>query len=130
MKFPYLWEIFKYCLKKSAHPKRKLEIKPHSTFFVDGITQSHVGVDTVSMDCMPPSHSIVPPSPSDVEDHVCTPVDNSHSPNITQLNFHADLVVSPSSSHMNYFLQPLSSHLGVPPVMLSYVCPFWILHLL
>jgi len=38
MKFNYLWDRFKYCFKKFAHPKRKLEIKPFSTFFIDGAT--------------------------------------------------------------------------------------------
>jgi len=104
MKFPYLWDQFEYCLKKSARPKRKLEIKHHSTFFVDRTAQSHVGSSTVSMECPPPSHSTVPPSLSDAEDHVCTPVHPSHSPNITPLNFRADLVMSPLSSHMHSFL--------------------------
>jgi len=114
MNFTYLWDRFKYCLEKSARPKRKLDVK-HCSTFIDGTTQSHVGAGTVSTDCPPPSHSIVPPSPNDVEDHVCTPVHPSHSPNITPLHFRADLVVSRSSSHVRSFLQPLSSHSGVPP---------------
>ena len=60
MKFSYLWYRFKYCLKKSAHPKRKLDIKPHSTFFIDGTAQSHVGAGIVSTNCPLPSHSIAP----------------------------------------------------------------------
>jgi len=115
MKFSYLWDRFEYCLKKSTHPKRKLYIKPHSTFFIDGTTQSHVGAGTVSTDCPPPSHLVAPPLPSDVEDHAHTPVNPSHSPNITPLNFRADSVINPSSSHMNSFLRPPSLHSGVPP---------------
>lgn len=95
MKFSYLWDRFEYCLKKSAYPKNKLDIKPRSTFFIDGTMQSHLGTGTVSTDCLPPSHSAAPPIPSDVEDHAHTPVHPSHSPNITPLDFHVDLVVSP-----------------------------------
>lgn len=43
MKFAYLWDQFNYCLKKYSHPKRKIDVKPRSTFFVDGTVQSHVG---------------------------------------------------------------------------------------
>ena len=115
MKFYYLWDRFEYCLKKSTHPKRKFEIKPRSTFFIDGAVQSHVDANTISTDCPPSSHSTTPPLPSDVEENTHTPVHPSHSPNITSLNFHVELVVSPLSSHMHSCLQPLSSHLGVPP---------------
>ena len=114
MKFAYLWDRFEYCLKKSAHPKRKLDIKPRSTFFIDGTAQSHVGESTVSMDHPPPSHSTVPPSPSDAKDHVCTSVHPLLPPNIIPVNFRVDLVVSPSSSHVHSFLQPPSLHSGVP----------------
>lgn len=103
MKFAYLWDWFEYCLKKSAHPKRNIDVKPRSTFFFNGATQSHVGVGIVSMDCSPPSHSTVPPSLCDVEDHVHTFVQPSHPPNITPHNFCIDLLVSPSSSHMHSF---------------------------
>ena len=68
MKFAYLWDQFEYCLKKYTHPKRKLDVNPRSTLFVDGTAQSHVGEGTISMDYSPPFHSTVPPSPSDVED--------------------------------------------------------------
>jgi len=115
MKFSYLWDQFEYCLKKSARPKRKLDIKPLSTLFIDGTTQSHVGADTISTDCLHPSHSVAPPLPSDVEDHAHTPIHHSYSPNITPLDFRVDLVVTPSSSHMHSFLRPPSSHSGVPP---------------
>ena len=74
MKFAYLWDWFEYCLKKSTHPKKKIDVKPRSTFFVDGTVQSHVGACTVSTDCPPPSHSTTPPLPSDVEDHAHTTV--------------------------------------------------------
>jgi len=47
MKFAYLWDRFEYYLKKSAHPKRKFEIKPWSTFFIDGAAQSHEEAGTV-----------------------------------------------------------------------------------
>lgn len=114
MKFTYLWDWFEYCLKKSAYSKRNLDVKTHPTFFIDGIVQSHVGSSIVSMDCLPPSHSTVPPFPCDVEDHVHTPVQPSHPPNITPLNFRTELVVSPSSSHMHSFLKSLSLHSGVP----------------
>lgn len=103
MKLAYLWDQLEYCLKKSSRPKRKLEIKPRSTFFIDGIVQSHVGARIVSTDFPPPSHSTVPPSPYDVEDHVHTIVQPSHPLNITPYNFRTNLFVSPSSSHMNYF---------------------------
>lgn len=115
MKFAYLWDQFEYCPRKYAHPKRKLDVKPCSTFFSYGTVKPHEGESTVSMDCPPPSHSTIPPLSSDVEDHVRTFVHPSHPPNITPLIFHAELVVSPSSSHMHYFLQTLSSHSGVPP---------------
>lgn len=104
MKFAYLWDRFKYCLKKSSRPKRKLDVKPRSTFFIDGTVQSHVGAGTISMDSPLPSHSTIPPSPSDAEDHVRTFFHPSHPPNITSLNFCVELVVSPSSSHMHSFL--------------------------
>lgn len=104
MKFTYFWDEFEYCLKKFSRPKRNLHVKPHSTFFVYGTVQSHVGAWTVSTDYLPPFHSIGPPSSSDVEGHVFTSVHSSHPPNITPLNFHAELVVSPLSSHLNYFL--------------------------
>jgi len=81
-----------------------LDIKPHSTFFIDGIVKSHVGAGTVSTNYLPPSHSVAPSLPNDVEDHAHTHVHPSNSPNIIPLYFHVDLVVSPSSSHMNYFL--------------------------
>lgn len=115
MKFAYLWDRFEYFLKKSVHPKRNLDVKPCSTFFIDGTTQSHEGASTVSMGCLPPFHSIVPPSPNDAEDQVHTSLHSSHPSNITPLNFHTELVVSPSSSHMHYFIRPPSSHPGVPP---------------
>ena len=115
MKFSYLWDRFKYFLKKSARPKRKLEIKPRSTFFIDGVAQSHVDADTISTDYLPPSHSTAPPLPNDVEDHAHTPVHPSHSPNITSLNFHVDLVVSPLSCHMHFFSQPSSLYSANPP---------------
>ena len=105
MKFAYLWDRFKYCLKRFARPKRKFEIKPRSTFFIDGAAQSHVDAVTVSTNCLPSSHSTAPPLPSDVEDHAHTPVHPSHSPNLTSLNFCTDLVVSPSSSHMHSFFR-------------------------
>ena len=66
------------------------------------------------MDYLPPSHSTIPPSSCDAEDHVHTSIHPSHPPNITALNFHKELVVSPLSSHMHYFLRPSSSHSGVP----------------
>ena len=126
MIFSYLWDSFKFCLKKYAHSKKMLAIKPHSIFFIDGALQSHVDVGIVSTNCPPPSHSTAPPLPSDVEDHAHTPVHLSHSPNITSLNFHADLVVSPSSSHMHSILQPSSSHLGVGSSRLK-CCALWVL---
>jgi len=107
--------LFDYFLKKSVRPKRKFEIKPHATFFIDGAMKSHVDAVTISADCLLPSHSTAPPLLSDVEDHPHTPVHLSHSPNITSLNFCADLVVIPLSSHMHFLLQHPSSHLGVPP---------------
>lgn len=115
MNFTYIWNRFEYCLKKFVCPKRKLDVNPRSTFFVDGIAQSYVGAGTISMDCPPPSHSTVPPSLGDVEDHVGTFVHPSHPTNITPLNFRAELVVIPSNSHMHYFLRPPSSQSGVPP---------------
>lgn len=115
MKFAYLWDRFEYCLKKFSHPKRKLDVKPRSTFFTDGTMQSHVGSSTVSTDFPPPFHSTVPPSPSDVEDHVRTSFHYSHALTITPLNFPAELVVNPLSSHMHSFFRPPSSHSGVPP---------------
>ena len=69
---------------------------------------------TVSTLCPPPSQSGTPPLPSDVEDHAHTPVHPSHSPNITPLHFHADLVVSPSNCHVHSFLRPPSLHSGIP----------------
>ena len=73
-----------------------------------------MGVGTVLAECAPPSHSTIPPSPSDAEDHLRTSVHPPHPPKITPLNFHAELVVSPSSYHMCYFIQPPSSHSSVP----------------
>lgn len=104
MKFSYLWDQFMYFLKKYARPKKKLEIKPRSTFFSDGAAQSHVDVVIVSTDCLPSPHSIAPPLASDVEDHPHTLFQLSYPPKITSLNFCADLVVSPSSSHMHFVL--------------------------
>jgi len=80
MRFYYLWDWFKYFLKKFAYPKRKLDVKPFSTFCVDGTAQSHAGAGTISMDCPPPFHSIVPPSSSDAKDHVPISVHSSHPP--------------------------------------------------
>ena len=114
MKFLDFWDQFELCIKKYARPKRKLDVKPCSTFFIDGTTQSHVQSGTVSTECLPPSHSVVPPSPSDIEDHVHTFVHPSHPPNITPLKFRSELVVSPSSYHMHSFLLLSSSHSGVP----------------
>jgi len=113
MKFSYPWDKFEYCLKKSTCPKRNLEIKPLSTFFIDGAAQSHVDVNTVSTDCLPSSHSIAIPLPSDAKENTHTRVHPSHSPNITSPNFRIDLVVSPSSSHMHSCLRPPSLHVGV-----------------
>ena len=104
MKFAYIWDQFEYFLKKYAYPKKKLEIKPRPTFFIDEVVQSHVEAGTVSTDCPPSSHSTTPPLLSDVEDHAHTLVHISHPPNITSLNFHVDLVVNPSSSHMHSYL--------------------------
>ena len=104
MKFAYLWDRFENFPKKSSRPKRKLDIKPLSTFSIDVTVQSHVGVGTVSTDCPPPSHLAPPPLPSDVEDHAHTPVHPSQPLNITSLNFCAYLVVNPSSPHMHSFL--------------------------
>lgn len=61
----------------------------------------------------PPSHSIVPPSPSDAEDYVHTYFQHSHPTNISPLNFCANLVVSPSSSHMQFSSTSLFTP-GVP----------------
>jgi len=36
MKFSYIWDRFDYFLNKSAHPNKDFDIKPFSTFFVDG----------------------------------------------------------------------------------------------
>lgn len=104
MKFSYIWDRFEYYLKTSAFPKRKFEIKPRSTFFVDGVAQSHVEACIVSTNSLPSSYSTTPPLPSDVENHPHTPVRPSHPPNITSLNFHENLVVSPSIPHMHSFL--------------------------
>lgn len=79
-------------------------MKPHSTFFIDGATQSHVDAVIISIDYFSSSHSTAPTLPSDVEDHAHTLVHISHSPNITSLYFHTDLVVSPLSSHMHSIL--------------------------
>ena len=114
MKFSYLWDQFKYCLKKSTHPKRNPEIKRRPTFFIDGAVQSHVDADTLSANCLPSSHPTSPPLPSDADGHAHTPVHPSHSPNITSLNFSVYVVVSPLSSHMHSCLWPPSSHSGVP----------------
>jgi len=124
MKFAYIWYRFESCLKKSACPKRKIDVKPHSAFFTDGTAHSHVGVGIVSTDYPPPSHLTVPPSPSDVEDHVCTPVQPSHPPNITPFNFHTYLVVIPSSSHMDSFFDLCLHTQGFLQMMMSCVCPF------
>lgn len=104
MKFSYIWDQFKHFLKKYALPKKKLEIKPHSTFFSEGAAQSHVDAVTVLTDCLPSSHSTGPPLPSDVEHHAHTLVQLSHPPNFTSLNFCTNLVVIPSSSHMHFVL--------------------------
>jgi len=80
------------------------EMKPHLTFFTDGVTQYHVVVSTISTNYLPSSHPIAPPLPIDVEYHAHTLVQFSHPPNITSLIFHIELVVSPSSSHMNSIL--------------------------
>lgn len=104
MKFSYLWDQFEYFLKKSSNPKKKLEIKPRSTFFINGAVQSHVDASIVSNDSLPSSHSTTPPLLSDVEGHAHTLVHLSHPPNITSLNFRADLVVISSSYHMHSFL--------------------------
>ena len=130
MKFSYLWDRFEYFLKNSACPKKKLEIKPHSTFFIDGVAQSHVDAGTVSTNYLPPSHSTTPPLLSDVEYHAHTNFQFSHSANTTSLNFHIELVLCPSISHMHYVLQPSSSYLVFIWMMLSFSRPFRTLHLL
>lgn len=104
MKFSYLWDWFEYFLKKYARPKRKFEIKPHSTFFVDGAAQSHVEASIISTNFPSSSYLTTLLLPSDVEDHAHTPVYPSNPSNITSLNFRTDLVVNPSSPQMNYFL--------------------------
>ena len=63
----------------------------------------------------PPSpHQTAPPLWSDVGEHAHTYIKLSHPPNITSLNFHIDLFVSPLSCHMHFVPQPLSSYLHGP----------------
>ena len=101
MKFPYLWDRFKYFLNKFSHPKKNFDINPHSTFFIDGAAQSHADAAIVSTNYLPSPHSTPAPLSSDVEDHAHSIFKLAHPPNITSLNFCAILVVSPSSSHMH-----------------------------
>jgi len=70
---------------------------------------------TITSDCPPSPHQTSPPLQSDARDHAYTSVQLSHPPNIISLNFHVDLVVSPSSCHTHFVAQPLSSHSVVPP---------------
>jgi len=61
MKFPYLWDRFKFYLNKSFHPKKKFEPKPHSAYFRDGVVQSQTDMVTVTSDCLWSPHQIAPP---------------------------------------------------------------------
>lgn len=114
MRFFYLCDQFEYYVKKFSHPRKKFEIKPRSTFFSDGTTQSHMEMINITSEYPPSPHQTVPPLQSDVKDHSHTPTQLSHPPNITSLNFHEDLVVSPSSCHMNFVPQPPSLQLTIP----------------
>lgn len=62
MKFPYLWDRFEYCLNKSVNPKKKFKIKPHSTYFGNGATQSRMNTTTVTSECLTSPHQATPPS--------------------------------------------------------------------
>jgi len=113
MKVFYLWDRFEYYVKKSARPKKKFEIKPCSTFFSDGATQSEMETINVTSDCLLFPHQVAPPLQS-VGDHAHTSVQLSHLPSITLLNFFTNLVLIPSSCHMHFVPQPLSSYSANP----------------
>jgi len=130
MRFSYLLDGFEYCLKKYDRPKTKFEMKPRSTLFSEGAMQSHVDVVTISTNYPPSPHQTGPPLPSDAEDHAHTPVHLSHPPNITSLNFGTDLVVSPSSCHMNFVPQLYIHTRLFLHMILSCVLPFRTLHML
>ena len=83
MKFTYLWDQFEYFLKKFAYPKRNLGLAQPSLL----MELCNLMWEQASTDCLPPSYSIAPPLPNDVEDHAHTPIHPSHSPNITPLIF-------------------------------------------
>jgi len=81
----------------------------------DGATHSQMDMVTVTSDFPSSPHQTTQPLQSDAGDHVPTFVQLSHSPNISSLNFRLDLVVSPSSCHMHFVPQPLSSYSTNPP---------------
>lgn len=102
IKFLYLWDRFYYFINKFARPKKKFEINPPSTLLNEGAVQSQLDAAIVMGDYPPSPYQTTSPLPSDVEDHAQTLVQLLHPPNITSLNFHVDLVVSPSSCHMHH----------------------------
>ena len=61
MKFVCLWDMFEYCLKKFAHPKKKFKLNPRSVFFSDGVAQSQMDTVTAICDCKSSPHQIAPP---------------------------------------------------------------------
>lgn len=67
-------------------------------------------MDTVDVtsDCPSSSHQTNPPLQSDVRENAHMPIQLSHFPNITSLNFHIDLVAKPMGRHMHVLPQPPS----------------------
>lgn len=106
---------FEYFLTKSINPKKKLKLKPRSTYFGDEVVQSRMDTVIVTSDCPSSSHQTTPPPQSDVGEHAHTSVQLSHPPNITSLNFHIDLVTNPMGCHMHVLPQPLSLCYANPP---------------
>ena len=102
MKFPYLWDIFEYCLNKSDNPKKNFKIKPLSVYFGDGVVQSWVDMSTIKSDSLSSPHQTTPPSQSNAEEHAHISVQLSHPPNITPSNFCRSLVVNPLVYHMHF----------------------------
>jgi len=121
---------FEYFLTKSVNPKKKLKLKARSTYFSDGSAQSQTNTIDVTSECPLSPHLTTPPPKSDVGEHAHTSVQLSHPPNITSLNFRADLVVNPMGCHMHLLPQPLSLCFVDPRIALSCVLPFWTLYLL
>ncbi len=69
---------------------------------------------TIISHCLPSPHQTTSPLQSDAGEHEHTSIQLSHPPNITSLNFYANLAMRPSICHMYFVMQPPSSYSDDP----------------